>query len=74
MDSLASSQGPAKLRYYSHVKRSQNCIVVGAGPAGLMLGLLLARSGNRRRTTPTWFSTCPFSQPDAGVQATGSTR
>jgi hypothetical protein len=23
---------------------------------------------------PTWFSTCPFSQPDAGVQATGSTR
>jgi putative ABC transport system substrate-binding protein len=22
----------------------------------------------------TWFSTCPFSQPDAGVQATGSTR
>src|SRR5262245_52707428 len=26
------------------------------------------------RTSPTWFSTCPFSQPDAGVQATGSTR
>src|ERR1700735_1817178 len=23
---------------------------------------------------PTWFSTWPFSQPDAGVQATGSTR
>ncbi len=21
-----------------------------------------------------WFSTCPFSHPDAGVQATGSTR
>jgi hypothetical protein len=21
--------------------------------------------------SPTWFSTCPFSQPDAGVQATG---
>jgi 2-polyprenyl-6-methoxyphenol hydroxylase-like FAD-dependent oxidoreductase len=33
------------LRYYSHVKRSQSCVVVGAGPAGLMLGLLLARSG-----------------------------
>lgn len=33
------------MRYYSHVKRSQSCIVVGAGPAGLMLGLLLARSG-----------------------------
>jgi hypothetical protein len=29
---------------------------------------------NRSRTNPTWFSTCPFSQPDAGVQATGSTR
>jgi len=28
----------------------------------------------RSRTSPTWFSTCPFSQPDAGVQATGSTR
>lgn len=24
--------------------------------------------------SPTWFSTWPFSQPDAGVQATGSTR
>ena len=23
---------------------------------------------------PTWFSTCPFSQPEAGLQATGSTR
>jgi CBS-domain-containing membrane protein len=23
---------------------------------------------------PTWFSTWPFSQPEAGVQATGSTR
>ena len=33
------------MRYYSHVKRSQSCVVVGAGPAGLMLGLLLARSG-----------------------------
>ena len=29
---------------------------------------------NRRRTTPTWFSTWPFSQPEAGVQATGCTR
>jgi hypothetical protein len=29
---------------------------------------------NRSRTSPTWFSTCPFSQPDAGVQATGSAR
>jgi hypothetical protein len=29
---------------------------------------------NRSRTTPTWFSTCPFSQPEAGVQAVGSTR
>jgi hypothetical protein len=29
---------------------------------------------NRSRTSPTWFSTWPFSQPDAGVQATGSTR
>ena len=28
----------------------------------------------RSRTKPTWFSTCPFSQPEAGVQATGSTR
>src|SRR6185437_14196852 len=28
----------------------------------------------RSRTSPTWFSTWPFSQPDAGVQATGSTR
>src|SRR3981081_2389560 len=28
----------------------------------------------RLPTSPTWFSTCPFSQPDAGVQATGSTR
>src|SRR5215471_16030649 len=28
----------------------------------------------RSRTIPTWFSICPFSQPDAGVQATGSTR
>src|SRR5271165_1657885 len=26
------------------------------------------------RRLPTWFSTCPFSQPDAGVHATGSTR
>ena len=29
---------------------------------------------NRSRTSPTWFSTWPFSQPNAGVQATGSTR
>jgi hypothetical protein len=28
----------------------------------------------RSRTTPTWFSTCPFSQPEAGLQATGSTK
>src|SRR3984885_8187763 len=28
----------------------------------------------RSRTRPTWFSTWPFSQPTAGVQATGSTR
>ena len=28
---------------------------------------------NRSRTTPTWFLTCPFSHPAAGVQATGST-
>jgi len=28
----------------------------------------------RSRTKPTWFSTWPFSQPDAGVQAVGSTR
>jgi len=28
----------------------------------------------RSLTSPTWFSTCPFYQPDAGVQATGSTR
>ena len=28
----------------------------------------------RSRTRPTWFSTCPFSQPEAGVHATGSTR
>ena len=28
----------------------------------------------RSRTNPTWFSTWPFSQPEAGVQATGSTR
>ena len=27
----------------------------------------------RPRITLTWFSTCPFSQPDAGVQAVGST-
>ena len=26
------------------------------------------------RIVPTWFSTWPFSQPDAGVQAVGSTR
>ena len=32
------------------------------------------RREERSRTSPTWFSTCPFSQPDAGVQATGSTR
>src|SRR5215207_3261875 len=24
---------------------------------------------NRSRTSPTWFSTCPFSQPDAATQA-----
>ena len=28
----------------------------------------------RSRTRATWFSTCPFSQPEAGVQAVGSTR
>jgi hypothetical protein len=28
----------------------------------------------RSGTNPTWFSTCPFCQPDAGVQATGSTK
>ena len=34
------------MRYlYSNLERSQSCVVVGAGPAGLMLGLLLARSG-----------------------------
>ena len=26
------------------------------------------------RILPIWFSTCPFSQPDAGVQATGSNK
>jgi hypothetical protein len=29
---------------------------------------------SRSRIVPTWFSTWPFSQPDAGVHATGSTR
>ena len=29
---------------------------------------------SRSRIVPTWFSTWPFSQPEAGVQATGSTR
>ena len=28
----------------------------------------------RCRTVPTWFSTWPFSQPEAGVHAPGSTR
>ena len=28
----------------------------------------------RSRIKPTWFSTCPFSQPEAGVQAVGSTK
>ena len=38
--------GGMELRYlYSNLERSQSCVVVGAGPAGLMLGLLLARSG-----------------------------
>src|SRR6202451_3409507 len=29
---------------------------------------------SRSRRLPTWFSTCPFSHPEAGVQATGSIR
>ena len=33
-----------------------------------------ARREGALRTRPTWFSTWPFFQPDAGVQATGSTR
>src|SRR3954468_4694473 len=38
----------------------------------LGVGFLNRRRGvkKRSRTSPTWFSTCPFSQPDAGVQAT----
>jgi hypothetical protein len=41
--------------------------------------LVVAREAQTRReqpprATPTWFSTCPFSQPAPGVQATGSTR
>jgi hypothetical protein len=44
---------------------------------GVQLVIVLTRSRGvkkRSRTRPTWFSTWPFSQPDAGVQATGSTR
>jgi hypothetical protein len=29
---------------------------------------------NRSRTSSTWFSVCPVSQPDTGVQETGSTQ
>jgi len=37
--------------------------------------LNLSRGVKKRwRASPTWFSTCPFSQPAAGVQAVGSTR
>lgn len=41
--------------------------------------LLLTRTrtrgqNSRSRIVPTWFPTCPFSQPEAGVQASGSTR
>ncbi len=39
--------------------------------------MLLTRTrgeNSRSRIVPTWFSTWPFSQPEAGVQATGSTR
>jgi len=32
------------------------------------------RPKSRLRMNLTWFSTCPFSQPAAGVQATGSNR
>ena len=43
---------------------------------GIEFGHLTRSRGvkKRSRTNPTWFSTCPFSQPDAGVQASGSTR
>lgn len=47
------------------------------GRPGLFTSSVLKRSRgvkNRSRTSPTWFSTWPFSQPDAGVQPTGSTR
>ena len=36
--------------------------------------ILTRGAKNRWRTVPTWLSTWPFSQPAAGVQATGSTR
>ena len=44
---------------------------------GVQLGVALnfSRGEKKRcRTMPTWFSTWPFSQPAAGVQARGSTR
>ncbi len=43
----------------------------------LSSSMLLTRTrgeNSRARIVPAWFSTWPFSQPEAGVQATGSTR
>jgi hypothetical protein len=53
---------PARQRVASHVFNASKLAKRASGV------------NSHSRMLPTWFSTWPFSQPDAGVQATGSNR
>ena len=67
---------PDRLRCLFWVTMGLGIGKASAGQSGIqLLRLSTPRRSvkNRPRTSPTWFSTCPFSQPDAAVQATGCT-
>jgi hypothetical protein len=81
---IGHQTGPLGLEHRPDCLVAQLGMAVGAGigdalvqqPRVQLVVLLTRKRGekNRCRTSPTWFSTWPFSHPDAGVQATGSTR
>jgi len=82
----ASSGGPpvgserSETALQRHYRLLRPCTALRFGTLALAVGaacnLSLHAVGvkKRSRTSPAWFSTWPFSQTDAGVQATGSTR
>lgn len=53
---------------------AQRCMVEQPGVEFLQVFEAEPRREEALAHSPTWFLTWPFSQPDAGVQATGSTR